>query len=119
MYTIPAKFLGIDSYDTNYNHAHAFLYASPLKGASSKDSEVIALWKSNEDIYFNGRYMDTLGLDFQNVNVLASVIKGVNNCLGIQIYNNSSKEQTIFIEIDLNELNIEVDISLITNLFTG
>ena len=42
MYTIPAKFLGIDSYDTNYNHAHAFLYASPLKGASSKDSEVIA-----------------------------------------------------------------------------
>ncbi len=119
MYTIPAKFLGIDSYDTNYNHAHAFLYASPLKGASSKDSEVIALWKSNEDIYFNGRYMDTLGLDFQNDNVLASVIKGVNNCLGIQIYNNSSKEQTIFIEIDLNELNIEGEISLITNLFTG
>lgn len=116
-YTIPAKFLGIESYDTVYNHAHAFLFGSPIKGPNSVDAEIIRVYEDNKEIYMYGRYMDTLGIKYENKYVLSSVITSNEKSLGIQFYNNSNSKQKVFLEINLEELGIEGDITNIVNMF--
>ena len=117
IYTIPAKFLGIDSANTLYANAHAFLYGLPFKEVSSTSAKVIKLFEENMDIYMYGRFMDTLGIEYQNKNVLAGVIKGEGNSVGIQLYNNSSSAQTVFLEIELEELGIDGEITSVVNMF--
>ena len=116
-YTIPAKFLGIESYETVYNHAHAFLFGSPIKGPNSVDAKIIKVYEENKEIYMYGRYMDTLGINYENNNVLASVIVSNEKSLGIQFYNISGSEQKVFLEINLEELGIEGEITNIVNMF--
>ena len=116
-YTIPAKFLGIESYDTVYNHAHAFLFGSPIKGPNSVDAEIIRVYEENKEIYMYGRYMDTLGINYENKYVLSSVITANEKALGIQFYNNSDSKQKVFLEINLEELGIEGNITSIINMF--
>lgn len=116
-YTIPAKFLGIESYETVYNHAHAFLFGSPIKGPNSVDAEIIRVYEENKEIYMYGRYMDTLGINYENKFVLSSVITSKENSLGIQFYNNSDSNQNVFLEINLEELGIEGNITNIINMF--
>jgi hypothetical protein len=64
-----------------------------------------------------GRYMDTLGINYENNNVLASVIVSNEKSLGIQFYNISGSEQKVFLEINLEELGIEGEITNIVNMF--
>ena len=117
IYTIPAKFLGIESRGTLYSHAHAFLYGLPFKEVNSTSAKVIKLFEENMDIYMYGRFMDTLGINYQNKNVLSGVIKSEENSIGIQLYNNSSSSQTVFLEIDLEELGIYGEITSVVNMF--
>ena len=116
-YTIPAKFLGIESYDTEYIHAHAFLFGNPILVPEGIDAEIIKLYENNKEIYMYGRYMDTLGLNYANNKVESSVIMSSENSLGIQFYNNSNSETTVFLEIDLYALGIKGEIVSITNMF--
>ena len=116
LYTMPCKFLGIESYNTQYNHAHAFLYGMPYKEANTIDATVIKMFEENKDIYMYGRFMDSKGINYQNNNVLNGVILA-ENAIGVQLYNNSSKDQTIFMQVDLEDLGIEGEITKITNLF--
>lgn len=116
-YTIPSKFLGIESYQTEYSHAHAFLFGSPILAPTSIDDKIIKIYEDNKEIYMYGRYMDTLGLNYINNNVDASVIVSENNSFGIQLYNKSDNEVTLYLEIDLYELGIVGKITNIKNLF--
>ena len=61
--------------------------------------------------------MDTLGINYLNNNIDASVILSNKNYFGIQFYNKSNEEVTLYLEIDLYELNINGKVKSITNLF--
>ena len=74
------------------------------------------MFEENKDIYMYGRFMDSKGINYQNNNVLNGVILA-ENAIGVQLYNNSSKDQTIFMQVDLEDLGIEGEITKITNLF--
>ena len=117
IYTIPAKFLGIESKGTIYSHAHSFLYGLPFKEVNSTGTKVIKMFEENKDIYMYGRFMDTLGINYQNNNVLSGVIKGEGNSVGIQLYNNSSSDQTVFLQVDLEEIGIYGEITSVINMF--
>ena len=115
-YTIPAKFLGINGYNVIYNHAYAFLMASPLNGASSAlDKQVIETYLAYKDIYFCGRYMDVRGLKVNNTNILASVIVGNDNRIGIQLYNNSENLQMVEVTLNLEDLGITKSVGDVYN----
>ena len=119
VYTMPASFLGINSYQTAYNHAHAFLFGSPLaSGLSTMDISVTSLYTSNPDIYMKGRYMHTCGLQISDQRILGSIITGSENSLGVQLYNNGTEEITFVIQLSLEDLGIEEDITQVIELFS-
>ena len=93
-------------------HTHADMYS-----AIYDEERHGKLFEEYMDIYMYGRFMDTLGIKYQNNNVLSGVIKGEENSIGIQLYNNSSSSQTVFLEIDLEELGIYGEITSVVNMF--
>ncbi len=122
-YTIPAKFLGLESFGTVSGsleeYWYAFLQADPFLGDPSKNSTktLIEIYKKAPDVFYYGRYMDKLGFSV-NQNIKASMLMNNDvNQLVIQVYNPNSTLTNVRISLNLNELGINGQVVKVEDLF--
>ncbi len=127
-YTIPVKFLGIDGVDTTNGSvdqlSRAFIFGSPFKyqfGMHPIVKDMIRIYESNKSIFMNGRYMDKNGLILSNDEIIASIIiSNDKNSLAVSFYNPTSTSiNNLKVNVDLEQLGLNKQISSITNLFTN
>ena len=100
-YTMPSKFLGTAS-NTSYTHAWAFILGCQLIDSNNyRDYQVTKLYSEYPEIYMNGRYMATRGLEVTGDNILSSIIVSENkDSLALQLYNDSEQTVTIRVKVD-------------------
>ena len=116
-YTMPSKFLGTGS-DTSYTHAWAFILGCQLIDSNNyRDYQVTKLYADYPEIYMNGRYMATRGLEVTGDNILSSILLSEDgDVLAVQLYNNSDTTITVRVKVDESRYgNLSNPINLFNN----
>lgn len=126
-YTMPAKFLGIESAGTTSGDpdefARAFVMCDPFLGDPYKSSVGVLTGIYNQDsTYLRGRYVDMLGSVCSDENIIYGLtVSEDKKSIAINIYNyNTEQSNGATVTIDFARLGItDAEISSVVNMFTG